>query len=127
MLYLLDTNILIDHLRGISYIAEFLYKAVDNDIELCICDIVVSELVAGMRKSEKDATFALMESFHYIPTTYQVACTAGEIKQKLLQKGQAATLADAMIAAIALEHSATLITNNQKHFKQIPKLRMLVP
>ncbi len=58
------------------------------------------------------------------PISYRVAARAAAIHQNLSGLGIKIGVADEIIAAHALEAGATLVTNNLKHFEQVPGLRI---
>jgi predicted nucleic acid-binding protein len=74
-----------------------------------------------MMPSETDATERLLSSLECYPITAAIARRAGSLKSKWAQKGQTLTLADMIVAAVALEHRLTLMTDNRKDFR-IPGL-----
>jgi tRNA(fMet)-specific endonuclease VapC len=64
--------------------------------------------------------------------SYDLDCAEqfGKVRGGLLQKGISVPTADLMIAAVALVHNLTLVTNNTADFQNIPGLRLddwLVP
>lgn len=48
----------------------------------------------------------------------------GEIKSNLKSKGKIFCDSDLFIAALAISNNFTLVTNNEKHFKRIEKLKI---
>lgn len=49
---------------------------------------------------------------------------SGDIYSNLRKKGIVVGTSDILIAGIAMENDLTLITNNEKHFKQISGLKI---
>lgn len=49
----------------------------------------------------------------------------GSVKSKLRKIGKPTGEVDAMIAAIALEHKAELVTGNTRHFQNIEGLKLI--
>jgi predicted nucleic acid-binding protein len=84
---------------------------------IACCAVNVSEVYAGMRPHEADATDALMSSLEYLEITWRMAREAGRLKYREARKGRTISLADAMIAAVALDKGITLITDNVKHYR----------
>ncbi len=120
----LDTNIIIDHLRQSSAKETCLMK-IAREIareNLAISVVSVQELYEGRstRKSEKEnyllATIAPLKILSY---TYEVAQFAGEIARDISRPLE---LADAAIAATAIINGADLYTLNKKDFAGIPEL-----
>lgn len=114
--YLLDTNQIIDHLRGRNEIKELLLELLNQGNIICSCSITIVEIYAGVKPKETDKTKKLLDSFWFLETTKEISEMAGKIKQKYSQKGITLSLADTIIAAIAIAHNAVLITSNAKDF-----------
>ncbi|MEZ5403142.1 MAG: PIN domain-containing protein [Bryobacteraceae bacterium] len=126
MTYLLDTNILIGILTGRKPYADMLAKLVRDHNVLATCAVVVSEIYAGMRPAEAQRTNSLLASLLYLQADFEVARRAGLIRADAITEGRHMALADASIAATAMEHGCTLITENGKDF-HVPGLRMEAP
>jgi predicted nucleic acid-binding protein len=58
----------------------------------------------------------LLQSLEYYPIAWPVACLAGELKRDYSRKGITLATTDVSIAAVALYHELTLITDNLKHY-----------
>jgi predicted nucleic acid-binding protein len=76
----------------------------------------VTEVYAGMRPKEEPATEEFLRSLEYYHLTWPVARLAGLLKRDHGRKGKTVTVADATIAAVALIHELTLMTDNIKDF-----------
>jgi len=121
--YLLDTNILIDILRDRQGRRALALALLDQDHLLATCPINVAELYAGMRPKEEPATTTLVESLRLLPISGQAARQAGLFKRGYAAKGVTLSLPDALIAAVAIEHGCTLVTENRKDFP-MPELSL---
>jgi len=116
-IYLLDTNIIIDVLNRKRNRHEFLLDlAGQQGHTLACCPINVAEVCAGMRPKEEPHTRALLQSLELFPITFPVAELAGLLKRDHARKGVTISLADAIIAAVAIHNQLTLITDNVKDF-----------
>ena len=107
---LVDTDIFVDHLRGAT---EFHPKAHRAHYSA----ITRAELFAG--SSATEAVSRLLAPFREIPVDRTVAERAGRI-----QREHAIGIADALIAATALEHGLGLVTRNRRHFGSVRGLRI---
>jgi predicted nucleic acid-binding protein len=117
---LVDTNILIDQLRGLQA-ALHLGKALPKDA--AISAITVSELFAGIRSpDEREKVKQLVESYRIIPFDADTAELAGDYLRKY-RKSHSLNIGDAAIAATARFHDLALITLNLKHFPMFPGLK----
>ncbi|MCX6359947.1 MAG: type II toxin-antitoxin system VapC family toxin [Armatimonadetes bacterium] len=116
---LLDSDVLIDYLRGTPAAVAFV---VDHAGYAAIPAIVVTELYAGARGAAEIATLqALTEALVVLPVTVEIARSAGLLKARY-GPSHGVGLADAMVAATALEHGLSLATLNTRHFPMIPGL-----
>ena len=114
--YLLDTSVIIDALNGKRGRRDFLLGLVKQGHLLACCPINVAEVYAGMRPKEEPATEEFLRSLEYYHLTWPVARLAGLLKRDHARKGRTVTVADTMIAAVALVHELTLMTDNVKDF-----------
>jgi predicted nucleic acid-binding protein len=114
--YLLDTSVIIDALNGKRGRRELLLGLVKQGHLLACCPINVTEVYAGMRHKEEVSTEEFLRSLEYYHLTWPVARLAGLLKRDHARKGITVTVADATIAAVALVHELTLMTDNVKDF-----------
>ena len=113
--YLLDSGILIRHLRDQRGYPELVDRLTDK-AEACISAITRLEIVRGMKERERRETFDLLDSLETIPMTGEVADLAGELIRSWRAKGVILGDADAIVAASALRVGAPLVTTNARHF-----------
>jgi hypothetical protein len=119
---LIDTDILIDYLRGREDAVHFLES---RQISMFISAITLGELYAGVREGqERRILDDFIEYFKVIPLSSKIAVKGGLFRRDF-GKNHGVGLADAMIAATAQSENATLATLNQKHFPMISDV--LVP
>lgn len=123
----LDTNIIIDHLRmqDAQKDSELMKIAKQKQKEvLALSMISVQELYEG--NSTKDThkeqyLLATISPLKILPYTYDVAQLAGEIARDL---DRPIELADAAIAATAILSGGSMLTFNKKDFVGIKNLRL---
>jgi predicted nucleic acid-binding protein len=114
---LIDTDIVIDYLRGSDEAAkllETLWK--ENAAYLSI--LSVYELYAGMRKAEKDDTENFINACNIEPVTLEIARSAGEIYRYWRTKGITLTSIDCLIAATAVMKNHKIATRNRNHYPE---------
>jgi len=120
---LLDTSILIDHLRQYRPATEFLETLFNGGVPAFISVVTEMELYAGksMQKAsnEEDVT-NFLELFNCIPITSNIARQAGGLLRNYRHQGL--TPSDAFIASTAIVQKTNLITRNVKHFRMIKGL-----
>jgi len=114
--YLVDTSVIIDALNSKRGRRDLLLGLVKQGHLLACCSINVTEVYAGMRQKEEAATEEFLRSLEYYHLTWPVARLAGLLKRDYGRKGTTVTIADATIAAVALAHELTLMTDNIKDF-----------
>lgn len=110
---LLDTDILINLLRGIEGAKVFVQNAAVQGLVGCSA-ITVAEIYAGMRAHEREKTESLLDGLEIIDVTRAIAEKAGGYRAAI--KSQDLELDDCLIAATAFETRATLATGNGKHY-----------
>jgi predicted nucleic acid-binding protein len=122
--YLLDTTVLVDAINGRRNRARLLDELLEQQNLLACCSINVTEVYAGMRPREAKVTEALLRSLKFYEVTWEIARHAGELKNYWAKKGRTIALPDVTVAAVALAHGLTLITDNRKDFP-MPGLLLL--
>src|SRR5437773_12582816 len=101
--YLLDTNIIIDAINEKRNRSVFLLDLTEQQGHLlACCPIDVAEVYAGMRPNEEIRTAALLRSLAYYPITFAIAELGGRLKWDYARQGITLSLADTMIAAVAI-------------------------
>lgn len=125
--FVLDTDICIYWLKGDQAIESRL-QAIGLD-KVYITFITEGELFFGAHKSaQKDKNLALirglMQKIKTLHTTEGIPALYGKIKADLAIKGQPLADPDLFIACLAIYNHAVLVSNNIKHFKRIPGLKL---
>lgn len=122
MKYLIDTNIIIDYLRGDQLANKLIVDFYDGKINGIISVITECELLSSIRISdqEKDKIDRLLNIFPKVLITSKVARKAGNFRSAypMLEIG------DALIAANCFYAKAILLTRNLKHFAQIKEIQV---
>lgn len=124
--YLLDTTVLIAHLRGDSDVAVILLSLVQRGHSLCVSCINVAEIGRGIQSRERRAAEALLDRLEYLTTTKEAAARAGRYQADWARKGKTLHLADALVAGTARAHGAALLTDNVSDFP-MRDLRVVPP
>ena len=127
MKYLLDTDVVIDHIRGRKLLDESVLKQ-----GALISLITLGELYYGSFKSEKGKKgIAIIRRDINLLRIEVLSLTEGmiekfaKIKADLMLKGKRLEDFDLLIAATALNLGLTLVTRNVKHFERIQGLKVL--
>jgi predicted nucleic acid-binding protein len=114
--YLLDTTVLIAHLRGDEAITNLLRTLLADRHLLATCCVNVAEVVRGLHPTERKAARSLIERLRYLETTREAATRAGRYQFQFEKRGITIHTADALIAGTARAHGATLLTDNLRDF-----------
>ena len=118
MRYLIDTNILIDHLRGDITASQFLEKAEKGKIFAFISVITEYEILCGkFSKKEGKQINQLLSIFLPVNVNSEIAKKAADFYKKYQ-----INIADALIAGTAEYLNCILVTRNLKHFKKIKEI-----
>lgn len=97
--------------------------------------VTVSELLLGVfragsapRRLRRESFLdALLEVIPVLPFDLRVARTYGRIWSELLAEGQPIGIHDAQIAATALTHGYSVLTDNARELARVPGLSVAVP
>ena len=124
---ILDTNIIIDHLRLPKSKLSQLIKIVEQKPKesLAISVLSIQELYEGKStrsKTKEQFLLATIAPLKILPYTFEVAQLAGRIARDLKRPIE---LVDAAIAATAVFNGISLLTLNQKDFRGIKDLRFI--
>jgi hypothetical protein len=118
---LVDTDVLVEYLRGSERAVGFL-EGLEG--ELLISAITVAELFSGTRDTEeRDALEQFLLAFQVVPIAEELAKEGGVLRRKY-HASHGLGLADALIAATAIKESAQLITFNRRHFPMVQNLKV---
>lgn len=129
MMYLLDTNACIRHLRGAGTSTISRKIAAVEPSQILLCSVVKAELFFGAAQSnDRAANLAKLERFFAqfvsIPFDDSAASAYGDIRSDLTRRGLIIGPNDLMIAAIALANQVTLVTRNTREFERVSGLRI---
>jgi predicted nucleic acid-binding protein len=123
MQLLLDTSVPIDALRMRRGRRQWLAELVRAGHTLATSALNLAEVYAGMRPEEEAQTKAFLNALECREITASAAEMAGKLKRECAEKGRTLTLADTMIAAVALQQGCPLATDNRKDFP-MPQLKL---
>lgn len=111
---LVDTDLFVDHLRGTR-------RLVPGRDTISYSVVTRAELFAGHRTDEARVD-RLLAPFREIVIDRAIAERAGRIRRRFGRP-----IADALIAATAIEHGLSLSTRNVSHFEGIRGLKIRRP
>lgn len=121
MRYLIDTNIIIDHLRGDSKATSFLEEIENKGIKASISVITEYELLVypPLTHKQQEDIIAFIEIFAILNITSSIVRIAARFRR--IYKTD---IVDSLIAATAYKNKSILITRNIKHFNNIKEIQI---
>jgi tRNA(fMet)-specific endonuclease VapC len=132
MPYLVDSNIVVDHLFAVPSAAVLLEQLALEGVAISI--VTYMEAFQGVEQSsdpesaqEKFKTF--LGGVLILPFSFTVAERCARLRKTLKKQNKRVNsrALDLIIAATALEYDLTLVTNNTGDFKDIPDLLLHQP
>jgi hypothetical protein len=118
--FLVDTDVLIEYLRGSAQAIRFL-EGVEGS--LCVSAITVAELYSGAKGEEEETALAqFLSAFEVIPVDEPLAVRGGLCRRDFGPR-HGVGLADALVAVSAEDADAVLVTFNKRHY---PMLREVI-
>ena len=119
-----DTDVLIDFLEGTGA-AERVREELARDV-LMTTTVTRYELLAGARsRAQKRAVREILGFIVALPLDAESSDRAAAVWQQLESAGERIGTADCLIAGVALEHEAALLTRNRRHFARVADLRLV--
>lgn len=122
MIIVVDTSVLIDHLRGNELARAALRQAAEGGERLVASVLTKVEVLAGMRASEERATRQLLDRLDWIEVDDALAEIAGGLANRYLRSHPGVDPVDYVIAATVERLGARLWTRNGKHFPMFTRL-----
>ncbi len=125
-MYLIDTNVIIDFLRGKNQQALRMLRSSDAGV-FKIPSIVRAELLLGVEKSSDPGKNRLKVELLLLPfetLAFDDRCALhyARLRAYLEERGMGIGANDYIIAACAMAYGATVVTNNVSEFQRIPGL-----
>ena len=125
--YLLDTNTIVFFFRGHPQVVQRWQAAPPDTLHLC--SIVLYELLVGVETStrperRRQDVEHLRRYLRDLDHTAREAAEAARLAGYLRPRGEMIGLLDVQIAATALVHGLTIVTNNTREFSRVPGLRV---
>lgn len=124
---LVDSDVLIAHLRGQEPARDWLLRARRESGTLAISVVSVVEIAGGMRSAERAQVRRLLSSMHSFPVTERIAWSAAELMRTYRRAQSGIGLGDYLLAATADVEGLQLATLNVRHFPSLPGLQRPLP
>lgn len=118
MRYLLDSTLLIDHANRDQPAAELLARLYAEGAHLYTCDVVTCEALSQGDASHLRHLRVLLDALEYVATSPGAARWAANSRLTRHRAGGKLGLGDSLIAGVAAELGATVITRNRPDFER---------
>ncbi len=118
MRYLLDSTLVIDHANGDAPASDLLRRLYEDGHDLYTCDVVACEVLSRGTDAERRHLRTLLDALDYVATSPAAARWAGESRRQRQLAGGRRALADALIAGVAEDIGATIVTRNRPDFER---------
>jgi len=125
--YLLDTDVLIDHLKGRAPSVALIRSLQRDGHKLGVCCVNIAELYSGVAERDQYGAAELVDALDYFEVSRDAAQMAGEYRHRFARKGIQLSATDAITAATAVEYAATLVTGNIAHYPMQELLILKLP
>jgi len=124
--YLLDSDIIIWHLRGRKEVTDMLKDLQRSGLPACSA-ISVLEVQLGVKtKDEEEKTNLFLESLRVLDVNMDIARIAAQLIRQYKAKGVTMEIPDSLIASTCILHDLILVTYNRRHYP-IPELKFHLP
>lgn len=117
MRYLLDTTLLIDHANGLPAAVQMVESLFEEPNDLYTCDVVTAEALSGGTDEQRRVIRSMLDVLEYVSTSPDAARSAGESRRLRGADGRRG-IGDALIAAVAHQLDAVIVTRNPRDFEQ---------
>jgi len=118
MRYLLDSTLLIDHANRDEPAGQLLERLHSGPHELYTCDVVTCETLSQGDASHLRHIRVLLDALEYIATSPNAARWAAASRVKRHRAGGRLGLGDSLIAGVAAQLGATVVTRNRPDFER---------
>ena len=114
--YLLDTTALIDFSKDREPARSRIIEMIENGDELALCAVNVAEFFSGVPLAQRPVWDEFIDSLGYWAIGRETARVAGHFRYDFARRGKVLSTTDALIAAVAQEKEAAIVTNNVKDY-----------
>ena len=124
--FLIDTDWVIDHFNGVTHVTRRLKELRPRGLGLSV--VSAAELWEGAffsrdPKRSQETLEAFLSGVDILGLDEEICKRFGQLRGSMRKLGQTIGDFDLLIAATALRHNLTLLTNNRKHFEGIAGLK----
>lgn len=120
---LIDTDVIIDFLRGYHLRTKSIFSKIKNlEIKAYISLISIVELYAGIEAENNQQEISLkqlLSLLEILPIDFNLSKHAGNVRKKYRL-----SISDSIIAATSSDYKIKLFTFNVKHFSNLPGVKL---
>ena len=122
--YLLDTTALIDFSKGREPARSQIPSMIDAGDDLGVCGVNIAEFYSGLSATQRALWDEFVNALHYWGISAQAAKQAGIWRYDFARRGVTLSTTDSLIAGVAFEVQAIVVTNNVKDYpmEELPVL-----
>jgi len=113
--FLLDSDVIIWHLRGRKEVTEMLRDLQRFGLPACSA-LTFLEVQLGVRKGEEEKTDRFLGSLRVFDVNTEIANKAAKLIREYKAKGITLDLPDAIIAGTCMLNNLILVTYSTKHY-----------
>jgi predicted nucleic acid-binding protein len=114
--YLLDSDIIIWHLRGRREVTEMLKDLQRSGVPACSAISVLEVRLGVKTRDDEGKTNHFLESLKVFDVNRDIAKMAAQLIRQYKAKGITMDIPDSIIAGTCIVHDLTLVTYNRKHY-----------
>ena len=127
MMYLIDTDWVVDYLKGKAPAVQLLESLAQEGAAISL--ITYGEIYEGIyygkdRERHEKGFRGLLQIVDILSLNPLILEEFARIRGELRAKGQLIGDLDLLIAATAIYHNLTLLTHNIRHFSRVPILKL---
>lgn len=116
MKYLLDTDTLIDYVKDRGNARGHINALIEADEEVALCAITVTEIYSGLSDKKRKVWDSWLLALSFWHIGFDVAVQAGTYRKAASEAGRTLSATDSLLAALARDKGAVLLTSNIKDY-----------
>jgi predicted nucleic acid-binding protein len=113
--FLLDSGIIIWHLRGREEVTEMLRNLQRSGVPGCSA-LSVLEVQLGVKRGEEEKTGHFLKHLRVFDVNREIVSKSAQLIREYKGKGVTLDISDAVIASTCILHDLILVTYDRKHY-----------
>ena len=126
-MYCIDTDIIVEFLRGNEKISKKIKENSNKPIfltTLSLCELYKGAFLSSKKEGEIEKIQSLLNYLELITINQKTAKIFGEKNKLLIDMGKSTQQFDLLNACISISYDLIFVTRNKKHFINIPDLEI---